>query len=460
MNRLSEHKTYKKISTALAAAFMGLFLSGAAFAAVLSSSQQALLQQSAANVKSVRPAMSPTAAAVKKSAPAKWTVLVYMNGNSNLSPDVLRIVNEMEAAGGSSSDVQMVAYMSRDPKYLKDSNPMYHTQSPYGIWTPDDTRGGSELYHVTGDKHPMVTSFIVPFPGDPGKPATLKDFIVWGKQAYPAQRYLLMIYGHGSGMLGTSASDAAGGGSSISIPDLSDVLRLTGGVDVLFFYSCLMQMAEVSARLDGVAGVVIGSETSMLSGLPFEPMFKAVRGAASADAEQMAGVVFEKVAENDTRLESAETAQEFALSAIKPGGSKKMVKALDAYVSAVMKEQDLESASFARDHAVRVFASPKGEAYFYDDYCDLGSFVQLQASKSKSPAVQAAAQAFMDVMYKDYVLQLGQTGMGSEPTGVSIYLPAKGSKMLPPDAYNGNPIGGSKWGGFIRWLNMERGDSK
>lgn len=437
---------------------MGLALSGAAFAAALSSSEQALLQQNAANVKAVRPAMSASASTAKKAVPAKWTVLVYMNGNSNLAPDILRIVNEMEAAGGSSADVQMVAYQARDAKQLKDSNPMFKTQSPYGLWTPDDTRGGAELYHVTGDKNSMVTSLAVPFAGDPGKSATLKDFIVWGKKAYPAQRYMLMIYGHGSGMFGTSASDAAGGGSRISIPDLADVLRYTGGVDVLFFYSCLMQMAEVSARLDGAAGVVIGSETSMLSGLPFEPMFKAVRSAASADTEQMAKLVFKAVAQNDGRLQFPDPMAPFALSAIKPGGSKKMMKALDAYVSAVMKENDLASAQFARDNAVRVFpAAESAEPTGYEDYCDLGSFVQLQANMSQSPAVQSAAQALLDVMYSEYIIQLGQTGMPGEPTGVSIYLPGKGATHISEAAYGGNPIGGSKWGGFIRWLNLERG---
>jgi len=458
MNKLSAGKIYRRVTAVFAAALLGLTLPVASFAAALSSSQQALLQQSAAKVQAARPAMAQAPAANKKAAPAKWTVMVYMNGNSNLAPDILRIVNEMEAAGGSSSDVQMVVHLSRDAKQLTDKNPMFQTQSPAGIWTPDDSRGGSVRYHVTGDKNSQVTSIPLSASGDPGNAGTLQKFVVWAKQAYPAQRYMLMIYGHGAGMFGTSASDAAGGGSKMSIPDLSDSLRMAGGVDVLFFYSCLMQMAEVSARLDGVAKVVIGSETSMLTGLPFEPMFRTVKASASAGPDQFSKAIFKAIAENDSRLGYQDAGAQFALSAIKPSGSKKFVQALSAYVDAVMSEQDLESARLARDNAVRVFPAGEEGGSVYEDYCDLGTFVQLQASLSKSPKVQAAANALMEVMYKDYLLTVGQTGAGAEPTGVSIYLPGKGQTILPKESYEGNPIGASKWGAFIRWLNMYRGE--
>ncbi|NLO91834.1 MAG: hypothetical protein GX410_07580, partial [Elusimicrobia bacterium] len=98
----------------------------------------------------------------------------------------------------------------------------------------------------------------------------------------------------------------------------------------------------------------------------------------------------------------------------------------------------------------------------YADYADLGNFVMIQAQLSRSEAVRAAAQNLLGTMFSDYVVQIGRENAGPSKatTGVSVYLPAKGSRMLPPSAYSGNPIGASKWGAFIRWLNLDRGDGR
>ncbi|NLO91176.1 MAG: hypothetical protein GX410_04195, partial [Elusimicrobia bacterium] len=339
----------KRIYGILSALALTLCLAATAQARVqLPSTGKAAAQISA-------PSLTPTAVqpSPKKARPAQWTVMVYLNGNSNLAPDTLRIVDEMERIG-SSADMQLVAHITRRGDQLREPAPYVQTESglivpSHQIIEPDDVTGGTYRYHVLKDKlDGSVSSMPLYAAGDPGSSATLLDFVKWAKAAYPARHYMLMIYGHGAGMMGTSASDEAGGGSSMTIPDLAFALRGAGGVDVLFFYSCLMQMAEVSARLDGAAKVILGSETSMLTGVPFESMFQAVHDNLSQDAQGVGAAIFSEVANNDTRLGGTDPV--FALSVVKPSGIRKVIPALNAYVSAVMKAQDLDSALAARDN--------------------------------------------------------------------------------------------------------------
>ncbi|MDD4003872.1 MAG: clostripain-related cysteine peptidase [Elusimicrobiaceae bacterium] len=388
---------------------------------------------------------------------ARWTVMVYLNGNNNLAPDILRVVNEMEQTG-SNSDVQMVVHMARSTKDL--TPPAQYKQLKSGLIVPtnkivtmDDVVGGSARYHVTKDSNSAVISFAMVTDADPASPATLLDFMRWGKSAYPADHYLLMMYGHGAGMLGTSAGDQNGGHSRMSIPDLGFVLRAAKGVDVLFFYSCLMQMAEVSARLDG-AKLIIGSETSMLTNVPFTDMFEAVQQNAYQGAEGMAAGIFKAVAQNDTRLGRADPV--FTLSVVRPSGLKNVIAALNEYVSAIISEHDLQSSLFARDKVLRMDSDTSS---MYNDYCDLGHFIQLQASASGSEKVRSAAKALLTVIYKDYVVTAAQEDSARSrlTSGVSVYMPSKNHRIM--DSYSSNPFGASKWGGFLRWVNLSRDGS-
>lgn len=422
--------------------------------AVLAVLIAAPVQTYAAPAVQAAPAAAQKAAAKKKV--ADWTVMVYLNGNSNLAFDNLRIVNQMEETG-STDNVQMVVHMTRRTDQLRPSAPYQQTKSglivpSHKLLTPDEVNGGTVRYHVLKDESKKVVSSLPLYAeGDPGEYTTLLNFIKWSKQAYPAKHYMLMLYGHGAGFMGTGYSDAAGGGAGMKLNELELALKAGGGVDIFFLYSCLMQMAEVSQSLDGAAKLVMGSETSMLTGVPFNEMFATISANADKSVPVLAAALTDSVMKYDTRLGRSDPA--FTFSLVRPEGLKNVVAALDKYADAVMSEHDLESALFARDNALRV---DPDKSSLYNDFCDLGYFVRVQASKSKSERVRSAAKELLTVMYGDYIVKVGQdnTPMSRATSGVSIYLPSKKHKML--QAYFETPFGKSKWGNFIRWMNMVR----
>lgn len=90
-------------------------------------------------------------------------------------------------------------------------------------------------------------------------PATLREFIRYGKERFPAERYLLALYDHGGGWAGACVDDTDGGW--LEMDDIRQALVSSGGVDIIAFTApCLMGALESVYELRDVADVYIGSE--------------------------------------------------------------------------------------------------------------------------------------------------------------------------------------------------------
>ena len=116
---------------------------------------------------------------------AKWTFLVYMAGDNNLDGVALRDIEEM-ARAGSTKDVNILVQLDRIEDNLT---------RRFRI-----TQGG-------GFKKDCLESF-----GDTntGDPQILYEFVKWALDNYPADRYALILWNHGSGWWEDAKSRAAG----------------------------------------------------------------------------------------------------------------------------------------------------------------------------------------------------------------------------------------------------------
>jgi len=103
---------------------------------------------------------------------AKWTFMVYLAGDNNLSAAGDKDMGEMRAVG-STADVNIVAEF--------------------------DNAGdrGTNRYHVRRDG---LCEQVVPLgETDSGSPEVLLDFVDWAAEKYPAERYALILWNHGGG---------------------------------------------------------------------------------------------------------------------------------------------------------------------------------------------------------------------------------------------------------------------
>jgi hypothetical protein len=104
---------------------------------------------------------------------AKWTFMVYLAGDNNLSEAGERDLGEMRSVG-STVDVNIVAEFDRrgstheTVRYLIQKNGLNEPQ-----WSIGET--------------------------DCGDPKILQDFIAWTVEKYPAERYALILWNHGGG---------------------------------------------------------------------------------------------------------------------------------------------------------------------------------------------------------------------------------------------------------------------
>jgi len=136
------------------------------------------------------PVMNPTPSI------AEWTVLVYMGADNNLEDGLVNDLDEFERAGGSNDRVRIVALIDRAPGFDRSN----------GNWT--DTR----LFEVgrdrTGDAAfqypPTIDTREIASLGelDTSYGQNLLDFLVWGIQTYPAQRYAISLNDHGGAWSG------------------------------------------------------------------------------------------------------------------------------------------------------------------------------------------------------------------------------------------------------------------
>lgn len=182
-------------------------------------------------------------------AKAKWSILVYMNGKNDLEDEMIQNWAEM-AEVGSNADVNVVVQMGRVSVAEAPNN-----------WK------GVKRFLVKKGMQPLVANQLSDLQEsglntDMGSIDCLKDFLNWGKENYPAQKTMLVIWDHGQGwrFLSSSFDDATG--HCLYNVDLKQAIKDSiGKVDVLCFDACLMAMLETCYELREQASYIIASET-------------------------------------------------------------------------------------------------------------------------------------------------------------------------------------------------------
>ena len=127
--------------------------------------------------------------------------MVYLAGDNNLDAAGVDDLLEMKAVG-STADVNIVAQFDRQGKGLQ-------------------TR---RFYLRKGDN---LDADVVAELGETntGDPAVLTDFATWAITTYPAQRYMLVIWNHGSGWDDSDIYEAARDEASLNINSIGIAFR-------------------------------------------------------------------------------------------------------------------------------------------------------------------------------------------------------------------------------------------
>ena len=439
----------------------------------------------------VPPPTKAKAAAIK--APAvkavkKWTVMVFLNGKNNLEPAGIYNVNQMEKVG-STNDVNIVAELGRmdglpgGPHALE------------GVWT------GSQRLYIKKDADPdKMTSPVVQKTDkvDMGDYKRVVDFVNWTKKNYPAQKYMLILWDHGSGWLDPQQQTKKTNSKGISFDDetnnyirtkqIGQILKDAGKVDVLAFDACLMQMGEVAFEVKDKTDIIVGSEEVVPGlGYPYSIFLGYLAQNPNIDAETLGATTVEAFkmfydAVNASMASAGKPPMGAQLSAIR---SSKLadfgIKAAE-FAALAKDANDVAALNAARAGVMRYDmigkeSDPKKTISFYGDLYNYAGLVAANLKGAEGPTKAALlkqkAAELQDFIDKQLVIDSKASGKDrlgrdlADSHGISIYLPPA-EVRIPQDKLEGIFEGkytdfefdkATKWHDFVTFLYGVPGNS-
>lgn len=402
--------------------------------------------------------------------PREWTVMVYMNGRSNLEAIALDDLNRLEASLGTDK-VAVVAEIGR-PKGLE-----YDTDTD-GDWVgvrrylvrpdADKTRLASEMLADLGDS-------------DMGDWKNAAAFLKWAREAYPAKRYMFVLWDHGWGWL--DPAKAAFGEKSISHDfvtgnyfstlDMPKIFKEAGRVDVYVSVACFMQMAEVAYELRDAAEVIVGSEEVIqLATINWEGFFGRFNAKPSATPEEAGAWLVDSFGEMysrpDLQEQLAQTGFGAQLSAIRAAKMRALPALLKNWHTLASRAGDDAALARAKTEVLRFevgdqTTDPEKLISFYGD---LAHFVELAgrySDKSRPGAAEAAAagerlNAFLssELVIRNSWVGRDRTGKEfSNARGLAINIPGKPGNLIDylPTYDKLKFPRASGWDGFMKRLD-------
>ncbi|OGR79128.1 MAG: hypothetical protein A2X32_11450 [Elusimicrobia bacterium GWC2_64_44] len=374
-------------------------------------------------------APAQVAAARGGDAPAaikEWTVMVFINGKNDLELAGLYNVNMMEKVG-STKDLNIVVEQGRMKGQAGGDTDLD------GDWT------GARRMLVKKDKNEnKITSTVLQEDKvvDMGDYKRAVDFVKWSKQRFPAKRYMLIIWNHGTGWMdprmeskGISFDDETG--NYIRTAQIGKILNEAGKVDILAFDACLMNMAEVAYEVKDQAQVIVGSEETVPGlGYPYDLFLGAIAKKPAMGTEETGALMVEAF-----KMFYEKANKNVQLSAMRANKVAGLGTKMAEFATLAKEINDVDALKAARNGVIRYDAVGAGSdpAMTISFYGDIWQYSKLVADNLKPHAkaadLKAKAVSLQEYIDKDLVIYNKGVGKNranhqmAESHGVSVYLP-------------------------------------
>jgi hypothetical protein len=387
------------------------------------------LQQEIANLELSVPVSAPIEEkGFFNKAQAEWTIMVFVNGKNNLETYALKDMNEMEMIG-STDKVNIVTEVGRIAGYASNDGD-WKTARRYLVKKDNDIN--------------KITSPILADLGkvDMGDYKHLVEFTNWAKTAYPAKRYMLIVWNHGAGWIksrmevtkGISYDDETG--NHITTPQFGMAMKAIGKIDVIGTDACLMQMPEVNYEIkDYVDYIVASEETEPGDGYTYNLMLGPLVAKPTMLGAELGKLAVDGYADH---YGTQDHTQSLVLASAMNG----LVPQVNTFVAAAMA---------ANEKALIKTAMSGTQAYAYAENKDLWHFLSLYGASSKNANVKAAAKALQTYITGTLVLHNRTNANYSDSHGIAIYMPNYTNSSYSALAW----AKASQWDEFIAWYSAK-----
>lgn len=283
---------------------------------------------------------------------------------------------------------------------------------------------------------------------------TLYDFLEWGAVNYPAERYFLILWDHGTGWTlsphRSFGSDWSSGNQlSISNGDLQRGVKgfynATGKkLHIIGFDACLMQQIEVAYEVKGYARIQIAPQTLWpIAGLPYDEILSLIQNDPGMNEFNLAEKVVELCREyyKDTLAVSS-------INLERLDGLKE--KILRWSEDLMIKQPDVGFTDLRnRVQSISLVGTTPQPT---DDYIDLGDFLDLLNDYIKTEETQDLVDAYKDLVIKS--IYIGDSY--KEATGLATWFPDRYIEFKGMiDAYCQLDYTTSNWHRFLNWFYGE-----
>lgn len=355
----------------------------------------------------------PITAAQAQQRTATWTFLIYMAADNDLEPFALSDFNEMEFVG-STDTVNVILQIDRSPDYDRSDDDWTDTRRYFVTRDPSLTTINSEELARIGEINT-------------GDPAPLVDFATWGIENYPAEKYALIIWDHGSSWLGL-ATDFSSGTDDLTMPELESALEeitLTSNIDqfdIIGFDACLMGSFEVFSAIAPYGRYGLATpELVPGNGWDYFGIFASLARNPELTTPELGQVIVDTFYEFYT--ETVTNYSVFSLSLVDLSLVDEVNNALNSLATTITADPTaLDSIGSARNRT-RVFGA-FGDPQWTDIWGAI-DFTEFSRLLSTTPVNADAVQAAQNVQTSSEAMLLYYRGSAelADTNGVSIYFP-------------------------------------
>ncbi len=342
-----------------------------------------------------------------------------------------------------------------------------------------------------------------------GDPVSLRDFIVWGIENYPAENYAVILWNHGTGwkeddiydfarnrqvdLRATSDEVCSVGnrrlGSAFFLSSVLEVIQLEDGekraiafddssldfldnaklqqafqeaeertrqkVSLIGMDACLMSMIEVAYQLRANGDYMVGSqEVEPMEGWPYTPILQHLTSHPEMTAEALSKLIVREYGRyyEEQFWQTRGSSRKVTQSATHLKAVECLAEAIGRFASVLsqlLTEKEI-SAEIALHRAQKKVLRFKDK-----DSVDLYDILQrIQANyDGDRPQLKAGLDTVLHLINHDPELRsvIDNTSLGYEPSpqGISIYLPLQGYSPF----YDLSDFAQCGWGNFIRVFN-------
>ncbi len=357
----------------------------------------------------------------------EWTALVYMAADNSLASLADSDLVEMQIVG-SSDDVAIVVQV--DKPYI----------------------GARRLLVNRGTSVVLQDLGII----DMCDWRTLSDFIEWGTQNYPAEKFCVVLWDHASGwtlMPRKSFGSDWSSGNQLSISNgdfqkaISTAYDHTGEkIGVFAFDACVMQQIEVAFEIKDFAKIFLAPQNVCpLEGFRYDRIFEKLDDEPGIDEFQLAQHIVRINVENYVDI------QPVVYGAINMARLSELRRRMDKCMRSLMANQSNQDLIELRE-AVQTIPLLGQVPSPQDELIDWGDFISSVHEMIRSPESEQLLYA-----YNTTIVEADYWGENfSRTTGLTIWFPFR---YLPfkqlLDDYINLTWAQSQWPRFLNWFYGE-----